>query len=239
MTAYYNILSKIIDHFDWLAHYLDKIGRKTSGSMLLRTKVGIKPINKLFLSEYCDEIILETTSSLNTEQIVAHPDFLKDKYTLIGTKVHEWPHYELVKHLDNDMPLDSCEYVIRAKNGTLDFRKRMKVSSESLKEYSQKRNNEMKDGKTFAIRVYHVYDNVYTIADGKHALAMAYYYGYSNLRFEIIQSLVFDTYYRWIFETIKNDEDYSKHITFFRRAYEIRKNEIDTIREGGINSKSD
>jgi hypothetical protein len=224
-------MSKVIYHFDWLAPYFDKIFKKTSCSMLLSTKVGIKPINKLFLSEYCDEIILETLPSLNIEKIVAHPDFLKDAYTLIGTTVSEWPHYELIKCIDGNLPLDTCDYVTRSRNGTLDFRKKMRVPVKSLKEYFQNRYREMKEGKTFTIKIYHVFEDIYTVADGKHSLAMAYYYNYSNLRFEVIRNLLFDTYYRWIFEQIKKTKDYSKHIDFFRRAYEVRKGEIDRICE--------
>jgi len=166
---------------------------------------------------------------------VAPPDFLKDKYTIIGKKINEWPHYELIKCLDTHVPLDDCAYIRRYQNGTLDFPKKGRISTKQVKNVYQEKLDAIEKGEIFRIKVFTVYDNIYTIADGKHSLAMALYFNYRNLRFDIIQNPIFDTYDRWIFEKINNDKDFTKHNVFFRRTYEYRKKKIDSIIEEGLN----
>lgn len=96
----------------------------------------------------------------------------------------------------------------------------MRVSQAFLKRKYQEKLNAMSNGEVFPIKVCLIYDNTYMVADGKHSLAMAYYFNYGNVKFDIIQNILFDTYIRWIFEKIKNDKGFTKHSEFFGRAYE-------------------
>jgi hypothetical protein len=198
--------------------------------------VGIKPINQITNSEYFNDIIIKSVTDLEFKQFIYPPDFLKDKYTSVGRNISEWPHYELIKYLDNNLPLDDCDYVKRTRSGTLDFRNKGKILPENLKMVYRKRLNAIKKGEKISIKVCLVYDKFYTVADGKHSLAMAYYFNYHNLRFDVIPNLYFDTYFRWIFEKrIKNDKNFGKHNDFFRKAHEHRKKETDRIIESGFN----
>lgn len=210
--------------------FLDKLFRKIPATMLLETKVGIKPINQIITSDYFNEKIIKISEDIKINQIIAPPDFLKDRYTTIGKNINQWPHYKLIECLDKKLPLDACDYVKRYNNGTLDFRKKAKIFKEWLNTNYQKKLNEMKDGKTFLIKVFNIYDDIYIVADGKHRIAVAAYFNYQNLKFEIIQNTIFDTYFRWIFKKIENKKSYTKHKELFRRAYEFRKKEIDRIR---------
>jgi len=218
-----------------ISFLLDKLFGRFSCSMLVKGRVGIKPINQIVKSDYFNILVIKEVTDLDFKQIVAPPDFLKDKYTLIGKDISEWPHYELIKYLKNDLSLGRCDYVKRIINGTLDFRKKMKISTKNLKNVYNEKLTAMEKGQIFSIKVYLVYDNIYTVADGKHVLAMAYYFNYGKLRFERIEAPIFDTYFRWIFKKIKNDKDFKKHNDFFRRACEYRKKEIDRISESGFN----
>lgn len=215
--------------------FMDRLFAKFYCTKLTKMRVGIKPINQIANSDYFNEIIIKSTTNLKFKQFIAPPDFLKDKYTLIGREISEWPHYELIKYLDNNLSLDNCDYVKKYQNGTLDFRKEGRISIKYLKKSYQKKLDAMKKGEIFSIKVYLVHDNIYTVADGKHFLAMAFYFDYHNLRFNIIQNPIFDTYFRWIFKKIKNDKDFRKHNDFFRRAYEYRKKEVDRIIESRPN----
>lgn len=222
-----------------ISGYADKLFRNFSCTGIIKTKVGIKPVNQIANSDWFNEIVIKSVTDLEFNQCVLHPDFLKDKYTSIGKNISESPHYDLIRHLDNNSPLDGCDYFKRCHNGTLDFRKKIKISEECLKKYYQKKLTAMTSGEVFSVKVFLVYNNTYMIADGKHFLAMASYHNYPNLRFDIIYNLLFDTYFRWIFEKIKKDKDFKKHNDFFRRAYEYRKAEIDRIGESGFNKQPD
>ena len=214
-----------------LSSVMDRLFRKHFCTMLTNTKVGIKPINQIVTSDYFNEVIIKSITDLEFNQFIIGPDFLKDEYTSICRNIDEWPHYELIKCLDNNLPLGNCSYVKRCQNGTLDFRKQMKISTRFLRNKYQERLDAIEKNEIIPIKVYLIYDNIYAVADGKHSLAMAYYFDYRNLRFDVIQNPIFDTYFRWIFEKIKFDENFKKHNDFFWRIYEYRKNEIDRIIE--------
>lgn len=209
--------------------------KKLPFTAVIKTKVGVKPINQILKSSYFEDIIIEVNNALKFEQIIAPPDFLKDKYTIIGKSIEKWPHYELVRYLDNNLSLDNCDYIARCRNGTLDFRKRKKISIKYLKKCYREKLNAIKSNKTISISVCLAYDNTYIIADGKHSVAMALYFNYRNLRFNVLQNPIFNAYHRWIFERIKNDRDFRKHIIFFKKSYEFRKKEINKITKNGFN----
>ncbi len=207
--------------------------------MLVRTKVGIKPINQLANSDWFNDVVIHSTTDLEIGQIVLPYDFLKDQYTLIGKHIGESPHYDLIKRLDTNLPLENCEYVKRCCNGTLDFRKRIRISQEYLRNKYQERLNAMSNGATFSIKACLIYENTYMVADGKHSLVMAHYFNYGNVTFHIIQNLLFDTYTRWIFEKIRNHKDFRKHNEYFGRMYEYRKKETDRISTSRFDKQSD
>lgn len=201
--------------------------------MLVEANVGIKPINQVITSHYFDDLIVGTTMDLKIEQCLANPDFLKDKYTLIGKNIYEMPHYELIRYLDNCLLQSQCTYFKRYQNGTLDFRRgKGKINEKQLKTRYQEKLIAMEKEEIFTMKVYLVDDDIYMIADGKHSLAMAAYFNYPNLRFDIIQNIFFDTYIRWLFERIADNEEFKKHHSFFKRAYDYRKRQINRIIEG-------
>ena len=209
--------------------FIDSLFRKIPATMLIETKVGIKPVNQILTSDYFNDLIIKVSENIKIDQVVAPPDFLKDSHTTIGKKVADWPHYRLMECLDKGLPLDKCDYVKRCENGTLDFRKKEKVYEGWLNSNYEKRLKEISENKTFIIKVFNIYDNIYMVADGKHRLAVAEYFDYQNLRFEIIQNGLFDTYSRWKFKKIENRINYIKHNELFGRVYDFRKRTIDKI----------
>ncbi len=203
--------------------FVDKLYKYFSCTRIINTKVGIKPINQIANSDWFNEIVIKSVTDLNLNQIISPPDFLKDKYTLIGLKIDKLSHYELMKYLDKNFSLKNCDYIKRRKKGTLDFLKKMNISTKLINETYQKKLRAMKDGKFFLVKVFNVYDDIYMVADGKHSLSMALYFNYPNLKFNVIHNPFFDTYFRWIFEKIKNNKDFTKHNNFFKKAVKYRK----------------
>lgn len=215
--------------------FIDKLFRHLTCTALIITKVGVKPLNQIIKSDWYNEIvIIKNVIGLEFDRLTPDPDFLKDKYTLIDKSVSEWPHYDLIRRLDTNLPLDDCEYIKRCQNGTLDFRKKMNISERRLKNKYRTSLTAMTKGEFFIVKVFLVYDNIYSVADGKHSLAMATYFNYKNIKFEVIRNTLFDTYIRWIFEKIKNDKDFTKHNDFFGRAYNYRKKVTDKIRKNRL-----
>ncbi len=205
-------------------YYLERIFKKLDCTMLLETHVGIKPINQMIKSNYLNDVIINSTKKLKIEQCLAGtPDFLKDEHTSIGKDIYEMPHYELIQYLDKGLPLADCSYIIRYQNGTLDFRRKGQISNDKLKLIYRDRLSAMERGREFVLKVYPIDDNTYMVSDGKHSIAMAAYFNYPKLRFDIIPNPFFDTYYRWIFEKVANKKDYKKHHLFFRRIKEFKK----------------
>lgn len=212
--------------------FIDKLFRHLTCTALITTKVGVKPLNQIIKSDWYNEVvIIKNVIGLEFDRLTPDPDFLKDKYTLIDTSVSEWPHYDLIRRLDTNLPLDDCEYIKRCQNGTLDFRKKFSISKDRLRKVYQKKITAMANGEVFSVKVCLIDNDSYIVADGKHSLAMAVYFDYPNINCELIQNIVFDTNFRWIFGKIRNDKDFTKHNDFFRRAYQYKKKETDKIRE--------
>jgi len=213
---------------------IDHLCSKYYCTKLITTRVGIKPVNQILKSDYLNLHIISVKSfdDVRFDQLIAPPDFLKDEYTILGKKITEWPHYQLIRYLDKNLPLSECDYVKRRQSGTLDFRKKMDISFDELRRVFNKRLDSIKNNKIFSVKIYLSYDNFYTVTDGKHALSMAYYFNYKNIRFDIIHNICFDSNYRWRFEKIKDNNEFSKHNNFFNQIYEYRKKEVDRIIEG-------
>lgn len=226
-------------HKSFMYSFADKLFRRLSCTALIRTKVGIKPLNQIIKSDWLNEVtIIKNLIDLEFDRLTPFPDFLKDKYTLIDTSVSEWPHYDLIRCLDNNLPLNDCEYIKRRENGTLDFRKKFSISKDRLRKVYQKKITAMANDEVFSVKIFLIDNDSYIVADGKHSLAMSVYFKYPNINFELIQNLAFDTYFRWIFDKIKNDKNFTRHSAFFRRAYQYKKKETDKIRETWFNKES-
>lgn len=214
--------------------YLERIFRRFKCTMVLKTNVGLKPVNKVIKSDYLNEIVLSSTTDLRGDQIVAGGlDFLTDPLTLLGKSVHEMPHYELIKYLDKGLSLSDCDYVKRSETGTLDFRRTRAINEGRLKARFKEKLKAMDRNEVFVIRPWLIDENSYMIGDGKHSFAMATYFNYKNLRFEIIPNLFFDTYYRWVYDKISNNQEYKKHHNYFEKARDFRKKEIDRMIDSG------
>lgn len=217
-------------------YYLERLFKKLDCTMLLETRIGVKPINQMIKSEYLNDVVINSPKEIKIEQCLAGtPDFLKDEHTSIGKDIYEMPHYELIQFLDKGLPLADCSYIKRYQNGTLDFRRKGKISSEKLKRVYRNRLRAMAEGQEFALKVYSIDDNTYMVSDGKHSIAMAAYFNYPKLRFDVIPNPLFDTYYRWIFEKIASKQAYKKHHLFFKSTMEFRR-KINSDFHGRFNS---
>lgn len=208
------------------------IFKKTNCTFIIRTSMGLKTINSYVNSGHFNFRVLKTFPNMDIKKIISTPDFLKDKFTLLGTAVEEWPHLELIEYLDQNKQLQYCDYVRRMQLGILDTRWRKKVSIKQLKIKYQQELEQMKKGSTLAVRIYHAYNDTYAVADGRHALAMAYYFNYPKVRYDLVFSPLFDSMFLKLFKILENDREYTKHQEFFKRVYEYRKREVDQITQG-------
>jgi len=170
--------------------------------------------------------LVKERGHLRADQIISFPDFLKDAHSILGQPIQAWPHYDLIKCLDHNQPLEDCDYVKRCRSGTLDFRIKMKISTESLRGKYREQIQRMERGETFQIKVCRAYDDQYVITDGHHTVAMMSYFNYPNLQYFDSVNLVFDSFYLWVFSLIKNDPSYRLHNQFLQKTHAFLKPSI-------------
>jgi hypothetical protein len=195
---------------------------KFSMSMIIETQIGVKPVNQLVKSRYFNDVIIKRVK-IDPEALTYPPDFLRDPYTLLGKPIMEWPHYKLIDAIDKKKPLQSHEYFTRMKKGILDLRQKMSLPESYIFEEYRKKLKMIETGQPFEIKVYEISKGKYTVADGKHSIAMACYFNYDNINFSLIPSLIHDSYYRWIFNFIENNNNFLKHHKFLNESYEYIK----------------
>ena len=201
--------------------------------MVIKTSKGMKPVNQLSDSDNFRMKILRADHNLPMDKIIANPDFLKDRYSSVGTAVDSWPHMSLVRAIDTRAALDDCEYIKRARTGTLDFRKKYRPACSFLMKRFNDKLGVIKRNGALDVYVCEVFDGAYMAVDGKHSLAMARYFGYGNINYRVVDNVIFEAYFMWIFGKIARDKDFTRHADFFRRSREFRKRQIDSIVKEG------
>jgi len=194
---------------------IDRILKVFGISRIIKTPVGLKPINQLDNSDHYPSKVIEVKNDVKPSDIICCPDFLKDKYTSLGKIVKEWPHYKLIETFDKGADIGKCDYIKRAVSGTLDFRKKMTPDVRVMKEHYQRILKEINEKKTLEVYVVNAGNGRYMAVDRKHTLAQAVYFSYGNIIFKVIENIMAGPYYMRVFDRIKDDKEYSAHIDFY------------------------
>jgi hypothetical protein len=187
---------------------------------LVATEYGIKPVNHIVKPSLQDYRVMSrlTPGDIRLEQIIGRPDFLVDSVTAIGRAVQEMPYFGLMDALHRGLPLEQTEYCRRAELGTLDWRFASRPDKQCLQETYRRRMAEMDHGQPMLVRIYSVFDDLFTVADGNHRLALATYHQYPNVVFEVVPCFIFDSFYWWIFEQIAHSPQYHLHHEYLRKT---------------------
>lgn len=200
---------------------VNKIFGQRSATILYKTAVGIKCFNQLISSDFFDYFKIQDIGALPVGDLYIGFDGLKDKHTLLGTKLEQSPYLELMMMLKNGKEIGNTEYVKRVSCGTLDFRPARKTDKNFI-EYTSKRfndvNEDVKKKLITEIKVIKI-GNKYYIADGKHRAALYSLYGISPKCIDVTPVMC-DSFYQWIYLRMKkNQKAYQKHIDYFELIY--------------------
>ena len=68
--------------------FLDTFFKNFFCTKIIKTKVGIKPINQIISSDYFNLCVANSVTNLDFDQFIFLPDFLKDKYTNLEKKIN-------------------------------------------------------------------------------------------------------------------------------------------------------
>ena len=134
------------------------------------TAYGIKAYNKRKLE--IRDVNLSGYVVLSPGEVLLGFDALKDDYTLLGTKISDSPHFDLIKRMSAGERIDDCEYIVREQRGYLDGRFCTSLNEERRFELFNRTENRLSSGQYDAPTVY-VSEGKYYAADGKHRLATA------------------------------------------------------------------
>jgi hypothetical protein len=144
-------------------------------------------------------------------------DALKDRYTLLNTRLVDSPHLELMELLRRGQDITRCSYVERVATGTLDSRCATKVDqvylSQIRKRYDQKA-DAIQTGSYEPIKVISHHDQWF-ILDGKHTAAVC---ALSGIMPKCVDAslVMYDSYFWWVYrKMLKRPDSYRKHLDYF------------------------
>jgi len=160
-----------------------------------------------------------TNCEMNPAQLLLGPDFLKDKYTLLGTSLADSPHYSLVKTIAEGGRIEDTDYFLRFKSATLDWRlwQFSRCNSSRFIKSFEKSKSEILDDKYAPVIVYRVRDKKY-VFDGKHRAAMCLLYGYQVKCIEVDNNVAYRGVFHFLFEMTSKGDKYLKHQHFLNEA---------------------
>jgi len=171
-------------------------------------KLGVKADNQIFNRVYLPQKNV-TTLSLNKLRLGI--DWLKNDYTLIGTKIVNSPHFGLMQAISDNKDTRALEYIYRKEKGTLDFRGGSLVTEKFLEDsvfYFKKRKQELLLDTYDPIKVVNINGKFYII-DGKHRAAMACLLKMNEVKTIDATIAWNDSYYHWIYDFIGKNNDFS------------------------------
>lgn len=213
------MMYKKIKHYAF--RIIEEFCKKNRIIHLYYSAVGLKNINMGYVADL-GKIDASNKVLINAEELFLGPDFLKDKYTLLGTRITESPHYEFMKTLKQNEDFRKTEYIIRWENGTLDWRRAMpmEIYQNEWKLKFRERLKEIQNDSYKPIKIYKVGGKKY-IYDGKHRAAVCALLN-KKIQCEIISNnCIFSYYNRYMFNCIINKPEYSIH----RKMFELHEKE--------------
>lgn len=208
--------------FPGLLARLDRLFRRWDVALLYETEHGIKCLNQIIRSEHFDLSASETSFQLSPTEILLGVDGLKDEHTLLGTRISESPHLDLVTCFEKGGDIRRCSYVRKAEEGTLDFRPRHKVTDEhvqTLRRQFGEQRGAIEQEKYEPVRTVRIFDRHY-IADGKHRAATC---ALLDVPIKCVDAsgLIHDSFFWWVQrKMLRNKAHYRKHIELFESILE-------------------
>lgn len=193
---------------------IEEIYKKKNIIRVFWTKVGLKNINMGKAAQLYNPYIIEKVE-VNADNLFLGPDFLKDKYSLLGVNIQNSPHYSFMKALHDGENIEETDYVRRWLSGTLDWRRKMPLGRqvERWKSMYEQRIYEIENDRVADVLVYNV-SGRYFIYDGKHKAALSALMGKKIKCSVISETCVFSYYSRYMLDLVSERREYSKHMQF-------------------------
>ncbi len=201
-------------------HYLYRAAelayKKTHRICVFETNKGLKNINMGSVAQHDNYTILNEVT-LDASELYLGPDYLNDRYSLIGIRLSDSPHYGFMKALDEGTNLKETDYVKRWLNGTLDWRRPMplKMCVSRWQRTFQEMVSLIENGTYLPVLVYQA-EGRYYMYDGKHRAALCAYKNKPVKCSVISNSCIFDYYARYLLEIASQKAGYEKHRNFYR-----------------------
>lgn len=181
-----------------------------------RNSVGLKNTNA---SDLLVSYIMHRGDMLKIEpsQLFLGPDFLKDKYTLLGRCITDSPHIGFVSALMNNEPIEDTEYIQRFLNGTLDWRSPTIMPKDKMCFYNKFEHSlsEIQSGEYTPVTVY-LQGGKYYIYDGKHRAALCALLG-KGVRCKVVGNEVANAnVWNYMFQMIEGKAEFQRHVDFHK-----------------------
>lgn len=203
----------------FLSYYYTRIKELFLGSCHIvkfsRTRLGVKNINaSLLLNQY---MRVNEEVTLIPSQLFLGPDFLKNKYTLLGRCITESPHIGFVSALMKNEPIEDTEYIRRFLNGTLDWRSPTIMPKDRMcfRKKFERSLSEIKSGE-YPPAVVYLQGGRYYIYDGKHRAALCALLGRPVRCMVVENGIVHTNVWNYMFQLIDGKEEYQLHNDFHK-----------------------
>lgn len=203
-------------------HFIARICRRLDLSGLYFGKYGIKSFNQLINSNHLSLFATGQPVKLPISELHIGFDGLNDTSTLLDTSIADSPFFQLVQAMENNAPLNSCEYFKRVVQGTLDFRPAQKIRNTQIQQAKMKfleSKTLIETNQNFPVKTFTVAGRYY-IADGKHRAAACLLLGVKEVSCQDMTPAIYDSFYNWVYRKMKRRPDeFRKHIRWFEDAY--------------------
>lgn len=213
---------------------IDKLIQKTNYCFYIHTDSGLKFIGKGMTSHQLPAFILQTDVYSEKygklENWLINPDFLTDTYSLTGLPISQSPHYKLIAALATHQDLNKTEYAFRMQRGLLDLRKGERLQIDFIRNRFKAQLLQFQEGQSFCVKGFSIIQNGerrLIIADGKHTVAMATYFGFeANLEVALLHPALYQSpfFAGLIGQLHKHTNLYSKNIQILKVIHEFNSN---------------
>ena len=196
---------------------LNRIARWLNLFWAFNCSVGIKQLNMSRLAN--PGRWTGRNCEMDSAQLLLGPDFLKDRYTLLGTSLADSPHYALVKTIAEGGCIEDTDYFHRFRSATLDWRlwQFSRCNSSRFVKSFEKSKSDILNDKYAPVIIYKVGKKNY-VFDGKHRAAMCLLYGRQVKCIEVDNSVAYRGVFHFLFEMTVKGGKYLKHQHFLNEA---------------------
>lgn len=213
---------------------VDKFLQKINACFYLKTHRGLKFIGKGMTSQELQPFIQQkdpySEKYGDPKNWRINPDFLTDPYSLTGLPITQSPHYKLIGALATQQDLKTTDYAFRMQRGLLDLRKGGPLPTDFMSARFRTQLQLFQEGQKFLVKGFVIAQNSaqnLIIADGKHTVAMAAYFGFeTNLEIALLSPAVYQTpFFTGLIEQLhKQANSYAKNIQILKVIHDFNPN---------------